>query len=90
MEFEYDPEKSRKNKDKHGIDFSAGQELWQDSGLVILLSRYPDEPRYLAIGCIQARHWTAIFTERGDRIRIISIRRSRQDERYLYEQNQPR
>ena len=89
MEFEYDPEKSCKNEEKHGIDFNRSQALWDDSGLLTLLSRYPEEPRYLAIGRIDGLHWTAVFTERGDRVRLISVRRSRQNERNLYEQNQP-
>ena len=50
MEFAYAPEKSRWNAEKHGIDFDAGQALWEDSGLLILPSRYPDEPRFPAIG----------------------------------------
>lgn len=53
MEFEYDPEKSRSNAAKHGIDFDAGQALWEDSGLLLLPSLYPDEPRYLAIGRLE-------------------------------------
>lgn len=89
MEFEYDPEKSRSNAAKHGIDFDAGQALWEDSGLLLLPSLHPDEPRYLAIGQIGGLHWTAVFTERGERVRLISIRRSRNEERDLYGQNQP-
>jgi len=89
MEFEFDPEKSRNNREKHGIDFNQAQALWNDSGLITLLSRYSEEPRYLAIGRVEGLHWTAVFTERSDRVRLISVRRSRQNERNLYEQNQP-
>ena len=88
MEFEYDSDKSRRNADKHGIDFVDGQALWEDSGLLVLPSCYPEGSRYLAIGQIDMLHWTAVFTERGERVRLISIRRSRHDERELYEQNQ--
>ena len=90
VEFEWDPAKSALNKEKHDIDFSAAQALWDDPGLILLPSKYPDEPRFLALGRIEHTHWTAIFTERGDRIRIISVRRSRGNEQNLYEQNQPR
>ena len=90
MEFEYDPEKSRKNLQKHGIDFSRSQALWEDSDLLVLVSHYPDEQRYLSIGRIEGEHWTAVFTERADRVRLISVRRSRQNERNLYEQNKQR
>ena len=70
VEFEWDPAKSALNKEKHDIDFSAAQALWDDPGLILLPSKYPDEPRFLALGRIEHTHWTAIFTERGDRIRI--------------------
>lgn len=88
MGFEYDPDKSRSNAEKHGIDFIAAQWLWKDAGLLILTSKYQKEPRYLAIGKISNIFWTAIFTEREDKIRLISVRRSRIEERELYEQNQ--
>jgi hypothetical protein len=84
MEFEYDWRKSEINRRKHGIDFERAQRLWEDPGLVILPSRFPDEPRFLAIGRIGNVHWTAIFTERSDFIRLISVRRAREEERILY------
>ncbi len=87
MEFEYDPVKSERNAQKHGIDFEEAEELWLDDGLVLLASAYAQENRYLAIGQIDNVHWTAIFTERGDRTRIISVRRSRSEEKALYERN---
>ena len=36
MEFEFDPEKSASNKDKHGIDFIEAQALWQDGGAILV------------------------------------------------------
>ncbi|WP_425358407.1 BrnT family toxin [Spirochaeta africana] len=50
-------------------------------------SKYPEEPRFLAIGSIGTSCWTGIFTERGDAVRIISVRRSRVEEVRLYENN---
>ncbi|NBC29902.1 MAG: BrnT family toxin [Spirochaetes bacterium] len=88
MEFDYDPAKSRANMGKHGIDFNEAQRLWDDPGLVILPARYSEEVRYLAIGMASGRHWTAIFTERGTTVRLISVRRSRHEEKALYERNQ--
>jgi len=44
-----------------------------------------DEQRLLIIGFIGSKHWTAIITYRQTRVRIISVRRSRDDERELYE-----
>ena len=85
MEFEFDPEKSEANKAKHGIDFLEAQVLWLDERRVEIPARIIAEPRYLVIGRIAGRHWSAVFTHRGDRIRLISARRSRTEEVALYE-----
>lgn len=88
MGFEYDPAKSRSNADKHGIDFERAQLLWEDAGIILLPSRYPNEERYLAIGMIEKIHWTAVSTERVEKVRLISVRRSRKEEKELYDRNQ--
>lgn len=85
MPFEYDPIKSATNKDKHGIDFDEAQQLWDDEMLLMAPARTEDEPRFLALGTIGAKHWSAIFTMRGGNIRIISVRRSRPQEIAIYE-----
>jgi hypothetical protein len=85
MEFEFDSRKSRSNAQKHGIDFVEAQRLWNDPDLIAVPARTTDEPRILIVGKIQNRHWSAIVTYRGDRIRIISVRRSRREEVELYE-----
>lgn len=85
MEFEFDPEKSIANKTKHGIDFVEAQALWDDPDLVEIPARTSDEPRFLVIGRIEDRHWSTIITYRGERIRLISVRRSRQEEVEIYE-----
>ena len=85
MEFEFDPAKSASNLEKHGIDFTAVQELWQDDMRAEIPARTVDEPRWLVIGQIAATHWSAVVTYRGQRVRIISARRSRKEEVELYE-----
>jgi uncharacterized protein len=85
MDFEYDADKSVENKRKHGIDFEAAQRLWADAGLVEIPARTTDEPRWLLIGKIDEKHWSAIITRRGDNIRLISVRRSRDEEVAIYE-----
>ena len=85
MEFEFDPVKSASNLKKHGIDFVRAQELWEDVDLLVIPTRTTDEVRFLAIGIIESRHWSAIFTVRNGRIRLISVRRSRREEIELYE-----
>jgi uncharacterized DUF497 family protein len=83
--FEYDERKSRLNKLKHGIDFVKAQDLWLDRDLDEIAARQGREPRWLVIGRIAGKHWTAIVTRRGDRIRLISVRRSREKEIARYE-----
>jgi len=84
-EFEYDDEKSRANLKKHGIDFLAAQALWKDPDLLEIRARSDDEPRYLVIGRIGKKYWSAVITYRNGCIRLISVRRSREKEVKLYE-----
>ena len=85
MEFEFDPEKSDKNKKKHGIDFYEAQALWDDPDLIEIPARTEDEPRLMVIGKIAGVHWSGVITYRGDAVRIISVRRSRKEEIEIYE-----
>ncbi len=85
MEFEFDPRKSVRNKEKHGIDFHESLAIWDDPDLIEIPARTSDEPRLLVIGRIAGRHWSGVITHRGGRIRIISVRRSRKEEVEIYE-----
>jgi len=85
MEFEFDANKSSSNKMKHGIDFSEARRLWDDPDLVEIPVKTSDEPRFLVIGRISGRFWSAVITYRGDKIRIISMRRARKEEVNIYE-----
>ena len=85
MRFEYDPDKSRSNQVKHGIDFEEAQTLWADPDLVEIRARTEDEPRFIVIGRISDKHWSGVITYRSDVIRVISVRRSRPEEVKLYE-----
>lgn len=85
MGFEFDPQKSDRNLANHGIDFVEAQQLWNDSNLLEIPARTEDEPRFIVIGQINAKHWSAVITYRGDDVRIISVRRSREEEVILYE-----
>lgn len=83
--FDFDNAKSRSNQDKHRVDFIAAQALWDDSNLLEIPAHTQDEPRFVLIGRIDEKHWSAIVTYRGESIRIISVRRSRYEEVQLYE-----
>jgi uncharacterized protein len=80
MIFEFDPDKSASNLQKHGIDFDRAQALWDDPDLIEIPAKTEDEPRDLVIGKIDGKHWSGVITYRSDAIRIISMRRSRPEE----------
>ena len=85
MNFEFDRKKSRANEKKHGIDFVEAQALWEDPDLLEIPARTTDEPGFLVVGKIAGKYWSVIITYRGENIRIISVRRSRDEEIELYE-----
>jgi len=85
MPFEYDPKKSKSNHEKHGIDFEEAQALWMDVDRLEIPAKTLDEPRYLVIGKLNDKYWSAVITYRGENVRIISVRRSRDEEIELYE-----
>jgi uncharacterized protein len=85
MKFESDPRKGDGNREKQGIDFYDAQALWGDPDLIEIPVQTIDEPRYLVIGTIKGKHWSGVITYRGDKARIISIRRSRKEGVLVYE-----
>ena len=85
QEFEYDSAKSKVNSEKHGIDFHSAQDIWLDQEVLEVPVKFTEEPRYLVIGKVELKHWSAVITYRDKKIRIISVRRSRKNEVVLYE-----
>ena len=85
IRFEFDGAKSQANLSKHGINFVDAQLLWDDPNLLEIPAKTEDEPRYLVIGIINGKYWSAVVTYRGASIRLISVRRSRIEEVALYE-----
>lgn len=83
--FEFDETKSQANLLKHGINFVDAQQLWNDPMLLEIPAKTEDEPRFLMIGLINTKHWSAVITYRSANIRLISVRRSRTEEVALYE-----
>lgn len=83
--FEFDESKSRANREKHGLDFVQAQAIWNDPDLIEIPAVTVDEPRFLVIGRIDGKHWSAVVTYRSENIRLISVRRSRPEEVAIYE-----
>jgi len=83
--FEFDERKSRINRLKHGIDFVEAQALWLDASLVESEACSDREERFLVVGMIDGKHWSAVVTYRAGKVRLISVRRSRREETTIYE-----
>lgn len=82
--FEFDKKKSASNKRKHGIDFKTAIKLWEDPDRITIPARWVDEPRFILIAKLENAYWSVIYTERKSVIRIISVRRSRENEKEIY------
>jgi len=85
MKFEWDANKSNANKIKHGIDFETAKNIWLDDNRVEIHAPHPVEDRHIIIGKDHNKVWTAIYTMRGNAIRIISVRHARKKEVELYD-----
>jgi uncharacterized DUF497 family protein len=90
LDFGFDGGKSQANLKKHGIDFRAAQEIWKDPDLLEIQAKSENESRFLVIGRIDAKHWSAVITYRNERVRLVSVRRSRKREVELYESQELR
>ena len=64
---------------------STALTLWLDELLVEIPARIEDETRFLVVGMISDKHWSAVITYRDERVRLISVRRSRVEEVAIYE-----
>ena len=83
--FEFDEIKSQATLLKNGINFVDAQLLWDDPRLLEIPAKTEDEPRFLMIGKLNGKHWSALVTYRSANVRLISVRRSRNEEVTLYE-----
>ena len=85
MKFEWDEEKNRINKLKHGIDFNIAIHVFDDENRIEIydIEHSTDEDRYNTIGLVHDILFV-VYTERRDRLRIISARLATERERRLY------
>ena len=76
-----------RNSHTKNIDFEEAQALWMDPNLLEIEARSSDESRFLLIGVLDGKHWSAVATYRDDKVKIISVRRARKEEVELYEES---
>lgn len=87
--FEWDPAKARANEQDHEVTFAEASEVFEDdhSSSASDPDHSLDEGRYLIFGVSRdGRYLVVSYTERGDRIRLISARQMTPRERRAYEQ----
>ena len=84
MGVEFDETKSSSNKVKHGIDFVDAQGPWDDALRLETPAQSADEPRYQVLGRVGDKVWSAFITYRNEKIRIMSVRRARENEEDQY------
>jgi uncharacterized protein len=87
--FEWDESKSRRNRSVHGVRFEEAVSAFADPlGRIVDDPRHSrEEPRYALIAQSErGRILVVMFTERGERIRVISARRATPTERRQYEE----
>jgi len=88
LDFEYDKNKSIKNKEKHNIDFEEAKLLWDDKNATVVPANITNnEIRYAIISKLNTKCYVAIFTIRDNNYRIISVRRCRKNEEKNYANN---
>ena len=89
MDFEWDSGKAKENETKHGVSFVEASEVFGDdhSSTVPDPDHSEDEERYLIFGVSKnGRYLVVSYTEREERIRLISARSMTPRERRAYEQ----
>ena len=84
MEFEWDEAKREETLAERGIDFASMAGFDWDTATVERSGRY-GETRWAATGYIADRLHKVVYTERGNRRRIISLRKTNARERTNYE-----
>jgi uncharacterized DUF497 family protein len=86
VEIEFDPEKDRTNRKKHGISLAAAADINLDEAIVLEDRRFDyGETRFLAYAPINGRFNVLWFTMRGSTIRVIGLRKANNRERRRYE-----
>jgi uncharacterized protein len=84
LEFEWDEAKRLKVLADRGIDFERAREIWQGTVLEVPSRTKSNEERFLAIGQVDGRVITVIFTWRSGKRRLITARRARRHEAQDY------
>ena len=83
--FEFDLKKSHANEERHGVSLDWAQGLWDKTHVIIPAKNVSGESRYLILARVGGRCYAAIFTKRGEAIRLISCHRADRRLERIYE-----
>ena len=85
MQFEWDPEKSRANIRKHGLSFQDAPAVFAGATITFPDDRFDyGEDRFITLGMLAGRVVVVAHTERGERVRVISLRKATKHEQEIY------
>ncbi len=91
MDIEYDPAKNQQNLAIRGLSFELVRDFeintaltWQD-----LRYDYGGEIRFISLGTIKNRLYALVFTPRGRKLRVISLRKANTREVEIYDKYSP-
>lgn len=87
MDYEWDERKRASNIKKHGVDFADAEDFDWETALVAYDGWHESEDRWIAIGFIGIIVYLMVYTECGDNIRIISLRKATPNEEKHYVEN---
>jgi uncharacterized protein len=87
-DFEYDPAKEAGNLAKHGLSLQLAAELFASDQWIETEARRSgtDPSRTVAIGPVQGRLLVCVYTWRGQKRRVISLRPAHRSERRAYQE----
>ena len=83
--FEFDLKKSQRNRARHGVDLAWAQDLWEQTHVIIAAKNVTGESRYLILAKMEEKCYAAVFTRRGEAIRLISCHRADRRLERIYE-----
>ena len=85
MDFAFDPDKSRSNEERHGVSLSWATSLWDESHIIMSAKSSSGEARDFILAKPGGKCYVAVFTMRGDVVRIISCHRADRRLERIYE-----
>lgn len=87
MDIEFGPAKDAINIRQHGVSLAFGEQVFTDPDRIIIptIRAEDNEDRFKVIGMVGDRLWTAVYTMRGAAFRFVSVRKSNNGEKRIYD-----